>query len=275
MSQPAVIKRFPQPYASHSASAVLDVEFGAAETAAVARGPVLRGRPAPTVLYPVKLPEPPPAPPPEAHAHPEEKPAEKTAPCLACREEVEAEWAAKLAKAVAQARAEAYDEGHAAAHASLQDEIEGLKTTVAAGIEHLDGSRQERLDQSESLLAELAFALAEAVLEAPLPEAVRGLTEKTLLEALDLFREESTIDVTLHPVDLLRLQEHGVAAQVEATYPRLRWRADPDLAPGDWTAASPEAAVRRLQSELLDTLKTRFALLPSGDAQHPDALPSE
>lgn len=73
------------------------------------------------------------------------------------------------------------------------------------------------------MLVELALEVAETLLDAPLPESIRGVSARTLTEAVEQLARSAPLEISMHPVDFLRLQEQGVIAQLESRHPDLHW----------------------------------------------------
>lgn len=177
----------------------------------------------------------------------------------ALRASWEAEWQARLEEEKAQAEAKGYEQGFAAAQQELQDAFEEQRRAVVEDAGRLAATWRDFLGECEPLLAILAFEVAEALLDAPLPSNLKGLSTRALTEALEDLAGETPIRIALHPVDFLQLQESGLAEGLADVHQGLVWEPDPDLQQGDWVAQSPVAAVRRLRDELAGTLKNRLA----------------
>lgn len=178
---------------------------------------------------------------------------------------------------------EAFDEGRRAGHAERDAEVEALQAEVArleaaladaeaaAGAhaatvddaaERLGGLWDEAVRALQPTLATLAIETAEAVLASPLSAPQRAATEAAVAEAIDALAGEGPVVVTLHPVDLLRIEEAGLAASLVGAHPGLRWEPDASLAEGDWAAATSVATVRRIRDEMLAGLRDRLGLAP-------------
>lgn len=155
--------------------------------------------------------------------------------------EAEAE---RLAAALAEA-----DEAEAARADGLRESAERLQALWAEGVRAL-----------EPALAALAIETAEAVLEAPLSDAQRAAAQGALSGAIDGVAGEPPVTVSLHPIDLLGLQESGLAGALDETHPGLRWEADAGLAEGDWAVSTADAAVRRVRAAMLAALRERLGL---------------
>lgn len=172
----------------------------------------------------------------------------------------EAAWQARLDEAVARARQEGFDEGVAAVQAEMQDALEAARGAFLDDVARLEAAVRDFFSRTEPLMATLAFEIAETILNAPLPGDIRHVAGGAITEAVERATGESSVDVTLHPVDYLRLQESGLVDQLNAMHSGLRWHPSPDARQGDWVVQSPVASTRRLESELLATLKQQLGL---------------
>lgn len=183
----------------------------------------------------------------------------------------EAEWKEHLEDAVATARAEGYEEGREAGYEAGYEEAE---TTVRAECREQrealvdDASRLDDLwthyvEEREPMLVELALELAEAIVDAPFAESMRQASEEALTEAIAELDTVPPVTVTVHPSDYQRLQDSGLADRMEATTEELHWESDPDRAKGDWSVTSPAGAIRRLRSEIVETLRAHLELPPA------------
>ena len=152
--------------------------------------------------------------------------------------------AARLAAALDQA------ERDRAAHAdALHQSAERLAGLWADGVWAL-----------EPALAALAVETAEAVLEAPLSGDQRAAAARALSGAIDHVAGGPPVTVSLHPVDLLAVQESGLAGALDETHPGLRWEADAGLAEGDWAVSTADAAIRRVRTAMVAALRERLGL---------------
>ncbi|PAP75768.1 hypothetical protein [Rubrivirga marina] len=179
--------------------------------------------------------------------------------------------------------AASFEEGRRAGHAARDAEVEALQAevdrlgaalaeaeaaaearaaTVDAATERLRGLWDGAVRELQPTLAALAIETAEAVLAAPLSDPQRAATEAAVAEAIDALAGEGPVVVALHPVDLLRIEEAGLAASLGGAHPGLRWEPDPSLAEGDWTATTSVATVRRVRDEMLAGLRDRLGLDP-------------
>ena len=162
-----------------------------------------------------------------------------------------AEHVAALEAEVAQLRAarDAADDLDAAHEALCRETAQALAGQWAEGVRDLEPS-----------LTALAIEAAEAVLGAPLSEPQRTAAERALSAAVDTVAGGPPVTVALHPIDLLRLQESGLAGALDDTHPGLRWEADAALAEGDWTVSTAEAAVHRVRTAMVAALRERLGL---------------
>ncbi len=181
----------------------------------------------------------------------------------ALRAKLEAEWQQKLEVAIAQAQAEGEAAGRAAAEAEWRERLLRLQEQWAEELEQLRQAWYAYVRQLEPLLVEMALDVAEALLDAPLAESLKGVSARVLAEAIEHLARETPIEISLHPVDFLRLQEQGVIAQLESRHPDLRWQLNPALKEGDWIVQTPAAMRRSIRQELLQTLRQRLGLLPA------------
>ena len=154
----------------------------------------------------------------------------------------------RLAAALAEAEQTEAERGDA-----LRESAERLQALWAEGVRAL-----------EPALAALAVETAEAVLEAPLSDAQRAAAERALSGAIDGIAGEPPVTVSLHPIDLLHLQESGLAGALDETHPGLRWEADSALAEGDWAVSTADAAVRRVRTAMVAALRERLGLPADG-----------
>ncbi len=179
----------------------------------------------------------------------------------ALREEIAAEWRARLDEEIEKARDDGYRQGHADTLRTHQRKFDQDRASLTADAAAFASARSKLLVDSETLAARLAFDVAESILGATLPEAARRASMGALSNALEQIAADQTVLATLHPVDLLRLSENGLADEMQAAHAGLKLEADPLLDEGDWHLATPVAVVRRVRSELLDTLRRRLGLL--------------
>lgn len=181
------------------------------------------------------------------------------------------------AAADAEALDAAFEAGREAGRAGRDDEVAALRADVerleaeaaaraeadaATGraAERLAGLWEGGIRGLEPALAALAIETAEALLSAPLSGAQRAAADQALAEAVDAVAGAAPLSVRLHPVDLLHLQESGLADALSRSHGGLRWEPDNTLAEGDWTATTPEAAVHRLTRPMLGALRERLGV---------------
>jgi flagellar assembly protein FliH len=186
-------------------------------------------------------------------------------PTVKSPEEVLAEhdqqWEVRLQQAVSAAREDGYARGSADAAARLETDFRDQHQALLADLKYLQSRWDEFLEKLEPALAELSFDIAQAVLDAPLPQNVKGVATRAITEAVEQMAGSAPIEILIHPVDFLRLQESGVVEQLESLHTGLRWEPRPDMKHGEWVVQSPTMTVRRLEEELLGTLRSRLGLL--------------
>ncbi|WP_412069072.1 hypothetical protein [Rubrivirga sp. IMCC43871] len=151
--------------------------------------------------------------------------------------------------------------------AAALDDARAAAAKRAAFAETAAAALRTRWDEAvrglEAPLIELAVEVAEAVLDAPLGPAQRAAAEAALSSAVDAVSGTAPVTVALHPVDLLHVQETGLAASIEATHPGLRWEADPALAEGDWGVSTSTAAIQRIRTDMMTALRSRLSVAPT------------
>lgn len=174
-------------------------------------------------------------------------------------EEVEAAWQLRLEEAREQAFADGREAGQAAAKADYEKELAELKRQFAGDLDAVQQSWEAYLRQNEPHLVQLAFRLARTVLDAPLPDEVRQISERTVADAIERMATDVTVEIILHPVSLLRIQECGIEEQLNAVHSKLRWRTNPDMKENEWIVQSPRATTRRIESELIEELQRELA----------------
>jgi flagellar assembly protein FliH len=207
--------------------------------------------------------------------HKSAKTASKPKTVESLKEEWDAQWQQRLDTAVAAARDEAFALGYTDAHARLQQDYEAQKDVLGAHFLKLRAAWKQFLEESEPSLVELSFDIAQAVLDSPLPGNVKNVATRALAEAVEQLAGSAPIEIMLHPVDFLSLQESGLVDQLESLHAGIRWEPRPEMKQGDWAVQSPAAAIRRLESELIGTLRSRLGLLAvvgkrsTGEQNHP------
>lgn len=149
---------------------------------------------------------------------------------------------------------------------ALRAELDGARSEAEAAQTVREASDRVSLLWTETLaaleprLAALAVDVAERVLAAPLTAEARAAADRAIADAVDRLAADCPVTVRLHPVDLLHLQESGLADTLSATHPRLRWEPDAALAQGDWTAASEDAEIHRIAAATFADLKDHLGL---------------
>ncbi len=178
----------------------------------------------------------------------------------ALRAAIEAEWQKRLQEATARARAEGETVGRHAAEAEWAPRLQALQEQLALELERLRRAWAEYTRQLEPMLVELAIEVAETLLDAPLPESIKGISARALTEAIEQLAREAPLEISMHPVDFLRLQEQGVISQLESRHPELHWDLNPGLNEGDWIVQTPAAMQRRIRQEMLQRLRQQLGL---------------
>ncbi|WP_412061187.1 hypothetical protein [Rubrivirga sp. IMCC45206] len=144
------------------------------------------------------------------------------------------------------------------------DDARAVAAKRAAFAETAAGALRTRWDEAvrglEAPLIGLAVEVAEAVLDAPLSAAQRAAADAALAGAIDAVGGKAPVTVALHPVDLLHVQETGLAASIEATHAGLRWEADPGLAEGDWGVSTSAAAIQHIRADMMTALRARLSV---------------
>lgn len=178
----------------------------------------------------------------------------------------------------------AFVAGREAGLSEAEAQIEALKAEVSRLSEALDHDRaaaaertafvetaaaalrtrwDEAVAELEAPLVELAVGIAESVLDAPLSPAQRSAAAAALAAGVDAVGGSPPVTVSLHPVDLLRAQETGFAASLEATHPGLQWEANPALVEGDWGVSTSTAAIQHIRADMLAALRSRLSISPA------------
>lgn len=185
------------------------------------------------------------------------------------REEIEREWKARMEEAVQaareegreQGRAEGYDEGYTAAKNELQSSFQERVATLTSDADRLSELWNDYIETSQPYLLQLMIDVAEALLDAPLPDSVRGASARAIAEAVEDLAGDPPLSIRLHPVDYQRLQETGMIEQLNANHDRLQWNTHSELDEGDWSVESPVSMIRHFKDELIRTLRTRIGSL--------------
>ena len=246
----------------------------------VARGPVLDPDQTQRTTEPVQVdpiaPEPDPslsdgpADPSQGHEEHEAEGGEEAAD-EESRERTDAEWEERLEEAVEEARtegyekgySEGYDDGYDEAEETLGSEWEADREALIDDINQFEELWAQYIDENESKLVELTLQMAEAIVDAPLADSLRRVSEGAVIEAVAELAGTPPITITVHPVDFQRLQESGLAEHLTEKYDELQLESDPEREEGDWTVSSPAGAIRRRRSEVIDTLRQRLRLSAS------------
>lgn len=198
------------------------------------------------------------------------------------RATLEAEWKAKVEDARETAYQEGYDAGHEAgynagqtdAHEELQAQFEADVERLADDVTQLKTLWREYIEASEPALLDMTVAVAEALLDAPLPESIRGASARAIAEAVEELANAASLTVTLHPVDYQRLQEKGLIDQLNANHEQtLHWHPDPDHPEGDWSVDAPTALIRHQKAEIITSVKQLIGASPP--AVHDDPSPDD
>lgn len=177
---------------------------------------------------------------------------------------------------------EAFEDGRRAGLAERDGEVEALRAEVdrltaaldeatataderaafaERAAERLSAGWAEAARQAEPQMAALALETAEALLGAPLSPEQRAAADRAIAVAVDTVAGEGPLVVTLHPVDLLHLQEAGLAESLSGAHPGLRWEPDGTFAEGDWSVSTSDAAIRRVRADMVAALRTRLGLV--------------
>lgn len=206
--------------------------------------------------------------PPPADAPPNDDAAQEAPdPMEELRAELEAEWNARLEAAREDAREAGYEAGHEAgyeagyeaAREELQADFDATLRRLADDVEQLRSLWHEYIEATEPALLDMTVEIAEAVLDAPLPESIRGASARAIAEAVEDLANADSLTVSLHPVDYQRLQEQGLIDQLTANHEQtLHWHPDPDHEEGDWSVESPTALIRHWKDETLSAIKQRL-----------------
>lgn len=220
----------------------------------------------------------------DASASEEATDEDETDPIEEMRVALEAEWSAKVEEAATEAWQEGFQSGYdvgyedgfddakAKVGAQMDKEVEALANDVV----QLKSLWEQYIEESEPALVELAVEVAEAVLDTPLPDSVRGASARAIAEAVEDLANAGSLTVTLHPVDYQRLQEKGMLDQLNANHEQtLHWNPDPEHAEGDWSVESPTALVRHHKDEILRAVKQRLGIDPSAAHDHPQPPSSD
>lgn len=225
--------------------------------------------------------------PPDAEAADEESNEEvedEPDPVEDMRVALEAEWSAKVEQAATEAWQEGFQSGYdvgyedgfddakAKVGAQMEEDVEALADDVV----QLKSLWEQYIEASEPALVELAVEVAEALLDTPLPDSVRGASARAIAEAVEELANAGSLTVTLHPVDYQRLQEKGMIDQLNANHEQtLHWNPDPEHAEGDWSVESPTALIRHHKDETLASVRQLLGMVPPSRRNDPHPPPSD
>lgn len=224
------------------------------------------------------------APPPDASASDEQSGGDETDPVEDMRAALEAEWATKVEQAATEAWQEGfqsgydigYDDGSDDTEAKLGAQMEEEVETLANDVAQLKSLWEQYIEASEPALVELAVEVAEALLDTPLPDSVRGASARAIAEAVEELANAGSLTVTLHPVDYQRLQEKGMIDQLNANHEQtLHWNPDPEHAEGDWSVESPTALIRHHKDETLASVRQLLGMVSPSVHDDPHPPPSD
>lgn len=242
----------------------------------VAREPVLDPDQTRKTSEPVRIdpiePEPAPSPQTPSPEHTEEEePDSEDEASNESPSRTDAEWEKRLEEAVEEARtegyekgySEGYDDGYDEAEKSLRAEWEDERAALIGDINQFEELWAQYVDENESRMVELTLQMAEAIVDAPLTDALRRVSEEAVIDAVAELAGTPPITITVHPVDFQRFHESGLAEHLTEKYEELQLESDPKREEGDWTVASPAGAIRRRRSEVIDTLRERLRLSAS------------
>jgi flagellar biosynthesis/type III secretory pathway protein FliH len=174
-------------------------------------------------------------------------------------QEFEALWDLRFERELEKSRIDVYNEGFAAASVEIEAQYAERIRLIEESVVRIDASWRQFLTRCEPAMVDLSFAVAEKILEAPLPDAIRRSTSRAIAEAVEQLAIDPPVSISLHPVDLLQLQEAGAVEQIEALHTGLRWEPDARLKTGEWVVRSATAVVRRLEHELMARLQSLVA----------------
>lgn len=202
----------------------------------------------------------------EIHVRREERPAPKAAKPISndadepTIEEIEAIWKARLERAREDAYGEGFAEGKSAVEAEYQTRFDEEKQRFTTDLSALQQSWAAFMRDAEPQIVQLTFRIARAILDAPLPDDIRHISERAIAEAVERMADGVPVEILLHPVNYLRIQESGIEEHLNALHNKLRWRTNSDLKQNEWIVQSPRSATRRLEAELIDQLQRELSL---------------
>lgn len=176
-------------------------------------------------------------------------------------EEIEAAWVERLERAREEARIDGIAKGRAEAAAMYESQVMTLRDGFAADLNGIRLAWEAFVRRSEPWILQLAFRVAGALLDAPLPEEVRRVNERVLAGAIENMADGIPLEIVLHPVSFLRLKETGIYEQLASNNRKLRWRTNTEMKQNEWIVQSQRAVTRRLESELIEQLRHELSLL--------------
>ena len=189
-------------------------------------------------------------------ARPEDEPAEPPEePLPPTPEEIEQAWQTRLEEARKQALEEGREQGRTAAKAEYDADLADVRAQYAQDLHAIQQSWERYLRRAEPQLVELTFRLARAVIDAPIHDDAREIGERAVAEAVERMATDIPVEIVLHPVSYLRIQESGIEDQLNAIHSRLRWRTNPELKQNEWIVQSQRAAARRIEAEIIHQLQ--------------------
>jgi hypothetical protein len=181
----------------------------------------------------------------------------------AIRAELDAEWRTRMEDTVLSVREEAYDAGYATAKQELEASINDTIASLAVQLATMRDAVNLHIGFLERTAVELAVGVSAAILDAPLTNQARLASERALAHAAETLAGDGSLEITLHPIDLLKVQESGLQEQLKSTFPELRWTPDESMAEGDWSARSPKAVIRRIRQEMLHLIAEKLGVAES------------
>ena len=170
-------------------------------------------------------------------------------------ENIEKQWQERLDREVELARVQAFEAGVAAAQSELQAQLDEAVQGFANDLNEMQRSWEAHIRRSEPHLVQLAFRIARAILGSPLPDDIRRISETDVTDAVERMANGVSVEVILHPVSYLRIQESGVEEHLNAMHSKIRWRTNPEMKQNEWIVQSARSTTRRLEAELLDQIQ--------------------
>lgn len=175
-------------------------------------------------------------------------------------EEIEALWVARLEQTREEAHAEGFAAGRAAAKSEFARDLDEATRRFGEDLAKMQEAWTTFMRDAEPQIVQLSFRIARTILDAPLPDDVRRICERALAEAVESMTDEVPIEILLHPVSYLRIQESGIEEHLSIIHSKLRWRSNPDLQQNEWVVQSARATTRRLEAELIDRLQRDLSM---------------